>query len=466
MSKRGRTTRVASRQRIETLGNGTSAPTNKTIDKVETGELYFIDHNHASALTITLPPMQDGAYFKFIFKTALLEDGSVVIITSEGTAGSIVGSIFEQVTGGSDAASGVDTDDGTNSKITLSDDIHPGSSVECFCDGSVWHAHARLNVSGVGESGFGDYVAPGHDPGPAATKLYMGFHEGDLAYADVSSITKANIQTNTFNPYATFENKTHRIAYGKDGSNNPLIILLTKRDSQSLFRIAPADFGPPDATKTTRISSVGVKQHNVAWGNDVWVSVGAQKVTGDGAEPTKKIFRSTDGTNWTTIDISGLTDFPNVEATVHALATNGVGKWWFGHYDSTTTTSRIYCSEDDAQTWSLHHTLTDSQIYRMAYTNDTLVVTYNYTGASPSQRRAVSAAGSATSGASNWGTSVALAENGDPANSMISTNHGAELTNCIAAANGRVVVTDTHNALLLIVNGKTITVSGARTAIA
>ena len=65
MSRVARSARVGSRQRVETLGNGTSAATAKTIAAAETGELYFIDHNHASNLVITLPPKQDGAYFKF-----------------------------------------------------------------------------------------------------------------------------------------------------------------------------------------------------------------------------------------------------------------------------------------------------------------------------------------------------------------------------------------------------------------
>ena len=184
MAKVGRSARVASLQRTETLGDGSSAPTDKNIALPETGQLYFIDHNHASALTITLPPARTGHYFRFIFKTNLTEDGSIVIKTSEGTAGSMIGSVFEQVTGGSNAASGVQQDNDSDFKITLSDDIHQGSYVECFCDGSVWHVNGRLNVSGVGESGFGDYVAPN----PAMTRLAAGFDE-----AYVSQVPLANI---------------------------------------------------------------------------------------------------------------------------------------------------------------------------------------------------------------------------------------------------------------------------------
>ena len=107
MAKVSRAARVASRQRVETLGNGTSAATAKTIGAAETGELYFIDHNHASELLITLPPKQDGAYFKFVLLTNLTAAGTIKITSSEATDGDMVGSVFVQVTGGANANSAV-----------------------------------------------------------------------------------------------------------------------------------------------------------------------------------------------------------------------------------------------------------------------------------------------------------------------------------------------------------------------
>ena len=64
-----------------------------------------------------------------------------------------------------------------------------------------------------------------------------------------------------------------------------------------------------------------------------------------------------------------------------------------------------------------------------------------------------------------------LAEGGLRTNDMIAKSHGPDtvddgLAKRIASGGGRVVACDTHNAILLIVDGKTITVSGARTAIA
>jgi|TARA_R100000081_G_C4737429_1_gene126918 hypothetical protein len=155
MAKVGRAAYIASRQRIETLGNGTSAATAKTIAKAETGELYFIDHNHASELLITLPPKQDGAYFKFVLKTNLTANGTIKITSSEEVDGDMVGSVFVQVTGGSNANSAVQQDDDADHQLTLSDDVHQGSYLECYCDGTTWIMTGHLNADAVGAAAFG-----------------------------------------------------------------------------------------------------------------------------------------------------------------------------------------------------------------------------------------------------------------------------------------------------------------------
>ena len=155
MAKVGRAARVASRQRVETLGNGTGAPTAKTIAAAETGELYFIDHNNASELLITLPPKQDGAYFKFILKTNLTANGSIKITSSEDTDGDMVGSVFIQVTGGSNADSAVVQDDDADHQLTVVDDVHQGSYLECYCDGTTWIMTGHLNADAVNAVAFG-----------------------------------------------------------------------------------------------------------------------------------------------------------------------------------------------------------------------------------------------------------------------------------------------------------------------
>ena len=142
MSRVARSARVGSRQRVETLGNGSSAPTAKTIGAAETGELYLIDHNHASDLEITLPPMQDGAYFKFIWKTAATDnDADVVFSSSEEANGDFAGTIIEYTAHASDGAVAVETAGGTAKTLRIgsSDDTSIGSWVECVCDGSKWY---------------------------------------------------------------------------------------------------------------------------------------------------------------------------------------------------------------------------------------------------------------------------------------------------------------------------------------
>jgi hypothetical protein len=450
MSRRGRTARVASRQRVETLGNGTGAPTNKTIQTAETGELYFIDHNHASALTITLPPMQDGAYFKFVFKTALTADGSVVVATSEATAGSIVGSIFEQVTGGSNAHSGVDTDDGTDIKITLSDDIHPGSWVECFCDGSVWHAHARLNVSGVGESGFGDYVAPN-----TMTRLAAGFDQGY-----VSQVPLANIASKTVGGAAAGEGgwedngyrvlgasspnkRILRISYGKDGSGNPHYVVVSDADTDSDFQVSATNFYT-EQNWTRVTTTLDPKQHKVLWGNDVWISVGAVPFGG----AADVILRSTDGTSWSTIDITTMLSDASMDGqNLQGLTSDGAGTWWMGG------ATKLFKSTDDGQTWALEKNMSSitggGGIRHMMYTNNTVVALIKYTVGGANEVRIVSAAASDTT---DWGTPVALNDGTGGSGIM-----HVDQTKRGAAGNGRVIVIDTGNSMAVDVDGKTAT---------
>ena len=142
MAKVSRAARVASRQRAETLGNGTGSPTAKVIEAAETGELYFINHNNASALTISLPPVQDGAYFRFQLVTQLSANGSIVIQDHAGaSAGTIKGTVLNVVYAGSSADTTLATnkDAGSATKFTINDDTHVGSYVECYSDGTSWH---------------------------------------------------------------------------------------------------------------------------------------------------------------------------------------------------------------------------------------------------------------------------------------------------------------------------------------
>ena len=147
MSKVARSARVGSRNRMEEID------ADKTLTQAESGETYLIDWNSASALTITLPAMEDGAYFKFIFKTYFTANGTVVINSADNTAGDFAGSIFEQVTGGSNANSAVQLC-GSHDILTISDDIDVGSWLEVYCDGSTWYWTGVLSVSALALAAF------------------------------------------------------------------------------------------------------------------------------------------------------------------------------------------------------------------------------------------------------------------------------------------------------------------------
>ncbi len=149
MSKIGRASRNSSLVRLETLGNATSAPTAKVIADAESGEVYLIDHNHASALTITLPALKAGAYFRFQLKTKLAANGTIVINSKDNTAGDFAGGIVEQVLNAGDGAVSYQLC-GSHDILTINDDANIGSFVECVCDGTSWHWTGTVLTEAVG----------------------------------------------------------------------------------------------------------------------------------------------------------------------------------------------------------------------------------------------------------------------------------------------------------------------------
>ena len=142
MSKVGRAARVASRQRTETVTG------NKTIESAETGELYLLDGQDC---TITLPAVQDGAYFKFLVITKIATPA--VIIQAAGTA-KMAGHVRIATAGGNvvfegDAQAEISPD--AHTKITVADsgsgNLLAGSVIECYSDGTNWYVTGDLSRS-------------------------------------------------------------------------------------------------------------------------------------------------------------------------------------------------------------------------------------------------------------------------------------------------------------------------------
>lgn len=135
MSRVARSARVASRQRAEIITGA------KTIQAAETGELFFINYNTGATIAITLPPVQEGAYFRFQFMAQMSAGSAQIDITAAGSD-VIKGTLVNLVYAGSSADTTIATnkDDGTDTIVRLIDDIHVGSYVELYCDGTSWQA--------------------------------------------------------------------------------------------------------------------------------------------------------------------------------------------------------------------------------------------------------------------------------------------------------------------------------------
>lgn len=129
MAKVGRAARVASRQRVETIS------ADKTIASAETGELYLV----SAAASITLPAVQDGAYFKFVL-SADITSATALVINAAGSAK--IGGLIAVIQG-ANVDKTLQANTGANNTIltlgSASNKVLAGSSVECYCDGTNWH---------------------------------------------------------------------------------------------------------------------------------------------------------------------------------------------------------------------------------------------------------------------------------------------------------------------------------------
>jgi len=143
MSRVARSARVASRQRAEIITGA------KTIQAAETGELFFFNYNAGAAIEVTLPPVQEGAYFRFQFMAQMSDNDAQIDIVASGSD-TIKGTLVNLVYAGSSVNTSIGTnkDDGTDTKVRLTDDIHVGSYVELYCDGTNWQATGVIIGSG------------------------------------------------------------------------------------------------------------------------------------------------------------------------------------------------------------------------------------------------------------------------------------------------------------------------------
>ena len=289
------------------------------------------------------------------------------------------------------------------------------------------------------------------------TTMVAGADDGILSYVPIADVaTKATWQNNkydAFNTGAAFQ----EIAAGKDGSGNTMYVGVLNSSSTEILFDDDSDITDGDYWGSIDLGASGQpagnhRQRTVAWGNNVWVTIGMFSGS------SKKLYRSTDGTNWSAIDLTGLTDIDAAHTAianagdnqgVYALTTNGTGHWWFGY------ANKLYKSTDNASSWSLHHTFTNQSngyhIKDLAYTNNSLIALFHLTSASD----AVYVASAANSDTTDWSSEIACVGNGF-GDGVTATTISSYHYNNLAAAGGRVLVNDTGGTLAFDVNGKTI----------
>jgi len=140
MAKVGRAARVASRQRVEILGDA-----DKTIQSAETGELYILTSDLTGTRTVTLPAPQDGAYFKFMVMVVL--DGASLKIKTHDTGTHFLGGLLFQDLDGTTADF---VEHGASADEILikhdNDGTKFGSYVECVSDGTSWYVTGVIHA--------------------------------------------------------------------------------------------------------------------------------------------------------------------------------------------------------------------------------------------------------------------------------------------------------------------------------
>ena len=271
----------------------------------------------------------------------------------------------------------------------------------------------------------------------AMTRLALGLNDGMASWAAVDDVDTVTVwEDNVHRVHGVESWEPFDIAYGEDGSGGDLWCMIKTTSANTILHSTDSNF--TNKGTWTEVTNVDQRMYTILWGNGVWIAAGA--MTGH-----DKIWRSTDGSTWSSIDLSSIT-FDGDD--VKALTSDGAGNWWFG------IGSKIYKSTNDGQAWSEEATITvgaNGLIRDLVYTNSTVVVLYKYDDGSGTQEaRTASAAASDTT---DWSSGVHLSSGGNM--------HYNKTTRC-AAGDGRVVYIDTGTTMAADVSGKTITIQGTR----
>ena len=168
--------------------------------------------------------------------------------------------------------------------------------------------------------------------------------------ADGGVATAAHSDLNSWTGYVSADmgsSDYNAIGYGKDGSGNPLWVAVNSNGTKEIRYSS-------DPTNTSGWSNTNVaagKLYAVLWGNDVWMAAGQNGT----------LWRSTDGSTWSQVDMSGVTGWFTTGVDVRHLASDGSGTWMCDNHD------QVFKSTDNGQTWSVVYDTVDAPLSDDSY---------------------------------------------------------------------------------------------------
>jgi len=273
-------------------------------------------------------------------------------------------------------------------------------------------------------------------PASGPTRIFIGLADarvGQVPIADADDIN--DWEANIYQARSGDNWDLTDIAIGKDGSGNTMYAAVINGNNPEIIHSSESNFLAGNQWTEVNLT---LRQRTLLWGNNVWVSAGLL----GSSSAQQHIYRSTDGSTWNEVDISGLGNVSSLYANgIYALTSDGNGTWFMGLKDE------IYKSTDNASSWSLEHTIStvNDRIWDLVITNNTLVCLYQSGGP-----KLISAALSDTT---DWSNAV----------NVTGTDNKSLGANAkrMAGGNGRVCVSD-GNLIAFDVSGKTITAQTGR----
>jgi len=163
--------------------------------------------------------------------------------------------------------------------------------------------------------------------------------------ADGAVATAAHSNLNSWTGYVSSNMGTkdyHYIAYGKDGSGNPLWVIVNENGNREIRTSSD----PTNTSGWTDVNVAAGKLFSVAWGNNVWMAGGNNG----------QLWRSTDGSSWSSVNMSGVTGWYTTGVDIKHVVSDGSGTWLCDNHD------QIFKSTDNGQTWAKVYDTADAPL--------------------------------------------------------------------------------------------------------